>query len=196
MADRWYQLRENNMNYNINWLTEKFDKGEVIKYIFFWGHTNKHSEDIGKFVFSQWYYSPFTVDNIEYKTSEHWMMASKAKLFGDHEIFKKIINADKPGEVKESGRQIKNFDQLTWDKRKFEIVKNGNIYKFGQNLKLKEYLINTGDRVLVEASPVDTIWGIGLTQDSANIDNPHNWRGLNLLGFSLMETRDFLKDLK
>lgn len=182
------------MTYDIDWIKNKFDKGETIKFIFFWGHTSKDNEDIGKFIFSQWFHSPFTLDNIEYKTSEHWMMASKARLFGDHEIFKKVINAEKPGEVKELGRQIKNFDQLTWDRQKYEIVKNGNIYKFGQNQKLKDYLINTGDRVLVETSPVDTIWGIGLTHDSNNIDNPHTWKGLNLLGFSLMETRDFLKD--
>jgi len=182
------------MTYDINWIKDKFDSGEAIKYIFFWGHSSKENEEVGKFIFSQWFFAPFTSDNVEYKTSEHWMMASKAKLFGDNEIFAKIIKADKPGEVKELGRQIKNFDQLTWDKRKFEIVKGGNIYKFSQNQKLGDYLINTGDRVLVEASPVDPIWGIGLSQDSNNIDNPHTWRGLNLLGFSLMETRDFLKD--
>jgi len=182
------------MTYDIEWIKNRFDNGETIKYIFFWGHTGKDNEEVGKFIFSQWFFAPFTLDNIEYKTSEHWMMANKAKLFGDHEIFKKIINADKPGEVKELGRQIKNFDQLTWDKQKYEIVKSGNIHKFSQNQKLKDYLINTGNRVLVEASPVDTIWGIGLTQDSKNIDNPYTWKGLNLLGFSIMETRDFLND--
>jgi ribA/ribD-fused uncharacterized protein len=181
------------MSYNIKWLTDKFDKGEVIKYIFFWGHTNRHNEDIGKFVFSQWYYSPFTVENIEYKTTEHWMMAQKAKLFDDIEAFEKILRVNKPGEVKEIGRQIKGFDEIRWDERKFDIVKTGNIFKFQQNKRLKDYLISTGDRVIVEASPTDTIWGIGLTQDSKMVENPNTWRGLNLLGFALMETRDYFK---
>ncbi|NBW35635.1 MAG: NADAR family protein [Cytophagia bacterium] len=181
------------MNYNIQWLKDKFDRGEIVKYIFFWGNTSKHNEEIGKFVFSQWYYSPFTVDSIEYKTTEHWMMAQKAKLFGDHEAFEKILMVSKPGEVKEIGRQIKGFDEIEWNERKFEIVKGGNIHKFRQNEKLKAYLISTGDRVLVEASPTDSIWGIGLAQDSKMIENPHTWRGLNLLGFALMETRDYLK---
>jgi ribA/ribD-fused uncharacterized protein len=180
------------MTYSIDWLKHKFDKGEVIKFIFFWGHTNKTNEAVGKFVFSQWFYSPFTVEGIEYKTTEHWMMCHKAKLFGDNEVFEKILKAEKPGEVKELGRQIINFDQPKWDATKYEIVKTGNVHKFQQNKILSEYLINTGDRVIVEASPTDTIWGIGLAADSRLAENPHTWRGENLLGFALMETRDFL----
>lgn len=180
------------MHYNLNWLKEKHDMGEVIKYIFFWGHTGKDKEAVGKFIFSQWFHSPFTVDHVEYKTAEHWMMAGKALLFEDHDTFLKIVAADKPGEVKELGRQIKNFDQHVWDLHKYEIVKRGCIHKFSNHVKLKDYLLNTGDRVLVEASPVDTIWGIGVTHEARNVENPHTWKGLNLLGFALMETRDML----
>jgi ribA/ribD-fused uncharacterized protein len=89
------------MSYTMAWLTEKFDSGETIKYIFFWGYTNKDNQEVGKFVFSQWYYAPFIVDEIEYKTAEHWMMARKAKLFGDNKAFDEIVKADKPGEAKE-----------------------------------------------------------------------------------------------
>jgi hypothetical protein len=182
------------MHYSLKWLLDKFDKGETIKYIFFWGHSNKNNAEIGKFIFSQWYDASFVVDNIEYKTAEHWMMAHKANLFGDNEIFQKIIGADKPGEVKELGRHIRQFDEVKWNEKKFEIVKAGNIHKFKQNKRLKDFLIATGDRVLVEASPTDTIWGIGLSAGSKMIENPHSWRGENLLGFALMETRDFLKE--
>lgn len=182
------------MHYNLKWLTDKFDKGETIKYIFFWGHSSKNNEEVGKFVFSQWYPSFFLVDNVEYKTAEHWMMANKASLFGENEIFQKIIKADKPGEVKELGRQIKGFDEVKWGQIKFEIVKTGNIHKFNQNKKLKDFLLSTADRVIVEASPTDTIWGIGLSQDSKMIDNPYTWHGENLLGFALMEVRDFLRE--
>src|SRR5687768_3369099 len=181
---------QDNMSYNLKWVTDKFDNGETLKYIFFWGHSNKHGEDVGKFVFSQWYPSAFTVDNLEYKTAEQWMMAQKASLFEDDETFDKILKAHKPGEVKELGRQIRGFDEGKWNEMKFEIVKTGNIHKFSQNKKLKDFLIGTGTRIIVEASPTDTVWGIGLNQDSKMIDNPHTWRGENLLGFALMETRD------
>jgi ribA/ribD-fused uncharacterized protein len=179
------------MIYSIDWLKEKFKNGEQIKYVFFWGHTG---EGVGSFIFSQWFPSPFVVDGITYKTCEHWMMAQKATLFQDKEIFNKIIQAKKPGEVKELGRQIKNFDQSKWDETKYEIVKKGNICKFQQNQIFEEYLLGTGDRVLVESSPVDTIWGVGLTKDARSIEDPNQWRGQNLLGFALMEVRDFLRN--
>jgi ribA/ribD-fused uncharacterized protein len=182
------------MTYNLKWLTDKFDNGDTIKYVFFWGHSNKDNQEVGKFVFSQWFYSPFIVDGVTYKTTEHWMMAHKALLFEDKNAFERIIAAEKPGEVKEIGRQIKAFDEIKWNDAKFEIVKTGNIHKFNQHPKLKEYLLSTGDRVLVEASPTDAIWGIGLSHDEKLIENPYTWRGTNLLGFILMEVRAFLSD--
>jgi hypothetical protein len=182
------------VTYNLKWLKEKFDTGETLKYIFFWGHTSKTNESVGKFVFSQWYRSPFVVDDVKYATTEQWMMANKALLFGDTEILRKIVKTDKPGEVKELGRQIRGFDEIKWNERRFQIVKTGNIHKFNQNKILRDFLIATGDRVIVEASPTDSVWGIGLSQDSEMIDNPYTWRGENLLGFALMETRDFLKE--
>jgi len=92
------------MNYHLNWLKNKFDKGEALKYIFVWGHSPKAQDEIGKFFFSQWHPSLFMVDGVEYKTAEHWMMARKASSFGDNEIFERILKATKPGEVKELGR--------------------------------------------------------------------------------------------
>ncbi|HEY9007703.1 MAG TPA: NADAR family protein [Ohtaekwangia sp.] len=183
------------MKYNLNWLTHKFDSGESIEYIFFWGHAAKHGESIGKFIFSQWYPSAFIVDGITYKTAEHWMMAQKASLFDEPDIFNKIIASDKPGEVKALGRAIRNFDELQWDKWKYDIVRTGSIHKFHQNKTLRDYLLATGDKVIVEASPSDFIWGIGLSQDEKMVENPYVWRGTNLLGFALMEARDFLRSM-
>lgn len=180
-------------HYDINWLTERFENGEPVKFIYFWGHTKKSNETVGKFCFSQWSECSFTVNRIVYKTAEHWMMAHKALLFGDKYNFDRIINCNKPGEAKDIGRQVLGYDEQTWNDNKFEIVKLGNIHKFNQNKAFCDYLLNTENRILVEASPVDTIWGIGLSQDSQDIDNIYAWRGLNLLGFALMEVRDFLK---
>ncbi len=182
------------MRYDINWLKQRFENGETIKYIFFWGHTNKYNETVGKFCFSQWFDSPFTVNDVSYKTAEHWMMAQKALLFGNYDIFEKIINCDKPAEAKELGRQVIGYDDQTWNEKKFEIVRLGNIHKFNQHSEYADYLLKTDNRVLVEASPVDTIWGIGLSQDAGDIENIYAWRGTNLLGFALMEARDFLDE--
>jgi ribA/ribD-fused uncharacterized protein len=183
------------MQYSIQWLTAKFDRGEPIKYIFFWGHSSKGHEDIGKFVFSQWYPSPFVVDDVEYKTAEHWMMAQKASLFGDGEILQKILQADSPAEAKKFGRMVRGFDDVIWNKKRFDIVRTGSIHKFHQNKKLRDFLTGTGEHVLVEASPADTIWGIGVSQDAPLVDNPYSWQGENLLGFGLMAARDFLIDV-
>ena len=122
------------------------------------------------------------------------MMAHKALLFGDKNTFDKIISCHKPGEAKELGRQVLGYDDQTWNNKKFDIVKLGNIHKFNQNPDFAKYLLQTDNRILVEASPVDTIWGIGLSADSKDIDNIYAWRGQNLLGFILMATRDFLKE--
>lgn len=178
--------------YSINWLIEKFENGEKLKFNFFWGHTNKYNEEIGKFCFSQWFDCPFVVNDIVYKTTEHWMMARKALLFDDLTAFDKIINCDKPSEAKELGRQVIGYEEQIWNDHKFEIVKVGNIHKFNQHPQFADYLLKTENKILVEASPVDIIWGIGLSQNSKDIENIYAWRGENLLGFVLMETRDFL----
>jgi ribA/ribD-fused uncharacterized protein len=181
-------------HYDIKWLTNSIENGDALKYIYFWGHTNKFNETVGKFCFSQWFESPFIVENKTYKTTEHWMMSQKALLFNDMITYEKIMLADKPVEAKDLGREVIGFDDQIWNANRFEIVKIGNIHKFNQNPVFADYLLKTGDRVLVEASPVDIVWGIGLSQDSREIDNVYAWRGLNLLGFVLMAVRDFLRE--
>ena len=98
------------------------------------------------------------------------MMAHKALLFGDMQCFEQIVAARKPAEAKELGRQVLSFDEVIWRERRYEIVKQGNIHKFNQNPRLKAFLLDSKSRILVEASPVDEIWGIGLAADSAHID--------------------------
>lgn len=163
------------------------------KFLFFWGHQPNKDGSISKTCFSQWWLSSFEVDNITYKTAEHWMMAKKAELFGDKAIFEKIIHANSLAEAKKLGREVKNYVDTVWLENRYEIVRQGNLYKFSQNAALKEFLIQTNERILVEASPVDPIWGIGMAADHTDIHNPEKWKGLNLLGFALMEVRDELK---
>lgn len=180
------------MKYSIDWLRTKYYDGEKIKYLFFFG--SKKSDEVTKSCFSQWYESPFTVDGILYPTAEHWMMAKKAELFKDSEMLDNIIASKGPGEAKEFGRKVKGFDPATWDEHKFQIVVEGNKHKFSQAEELSTFLKNTKKRVLVEASPRDTIWGIGRGTKSEGIENPDTWRGQNLLGFALMEVRDWLNE--
>ncbi|MBD2812248.1 NADAR family protein [Xenorhabdus sp. Vera] len=167
--------------------------GKKLKYLFFWGHKTNHTNHMAKFCLSQWYPIQFTVDEIEYASAEHYMMAEKARLFNDPEALKKIINAKNPGAAKVYGREIRGFEQSIWDEHRLKIVIEGNLAKFSQNKLLAEFLLKTGDQVLVEASPMDRIWGIGLAENSPNIQNPLTWDGLNLLGFALMAVRERLK---
>ena len=120
------------------------------------------------------------------------MMYQKALLFGDTESAQKLLLATNPGEAKAIGRKVKGFDQATWEKHRFDIVVAGNLAKFSALPDLKSYLLQTAPCVLVEASPVDSIWGIGLAEDHPDCPNPNNWKGENLLGFALMEVRDQL----
>jgi ribA/ribD-fused uncharacterized protein len=181
------------MKYNNHWLTEKHRAGERIKFLFFWGHTPAKDGSITQSCFSQWWISPFQVAGIEYKTAEHWMMAGKARLFNDLSNLESVLQSNTPAEAKKLGRMVKHFDPAIWDQHKFNLVVEGNFYKFSQQEALKAFLLNTHDRVLVEASPVDSIWGIGMAKDHAAIENPLLWKGENLLGYALMEVRDKLQ---
>jgi ribA/ribD-fused uncharacterized protein len=101
-----------------------------------------------------------------------------------------VLHAASPGAAKAFGREVRGFDETVWVENRFSIVVRANAAKFGQNPALNRFLRQTGSRVLVEASPVDRIWGIGIARDSEEAKNPNLWRGLNLLGFALMQVRD------
>ena len=174
-------------------LVDFVNHGHKVKYVFFWGHQEKGSQ-VSKSSFSQWYDCTFEDDGNKFISAEHYMMYHKAKLFGDGKACEKVLLASNPGEAKAIGREVLGFNQKIWDEKRFEIVVNANFAKFSQNSELQEFLLNTGNRVLVEASPVDKIWGIGLAQDNPASENPNAWKGLNLLGFALMEVRDQLSN--
>eukprot|EP01089_Gocevia_fonbrunei_P023363 TRINITY_DN981_c0_g1_i1.p1 TRINITY_DN981_c0_g1~~TRINITY_DN981_c0_g1_i1.p1 ORF type:complete len:178 (-),score=31.46 TRINITY_DN981_c0_g1_i1:54-587(-) len=152
-----------------------------------------------KFVFfwkgwpSQWYSAKFSVDGDNYVCAEQYMMAEKARLFKDEDTREKILAKASPKAHKALGRSVKNFDQTVWEENAVKIVAQGNRYKFNQHPELKQKLLNTGDRILVEASPLDKIWGIGLAADDPRALNQKKWLGKNWLGEALMTVR---KDFK
>ena len=180
------------MEYTIESIQKEFNQGKKMKYIFFWGHQPSKDGSITKSCFSQWWSCKFEIDGEYYHSAEQYMMAEKAKLFEDYEIRKQILESKHPKQVKSLGRMVKGFKEDIWSEKCFDIVKKGNMAKFSQNKELLEFLIKTKQRVLVEASPVDKIWGIGLGVDENQIENPLTWKGKNLLGFALMEVRDEL----
>ncbi|MFT5823975.1 MAG: ribA/ribD-fused uncharacterized protein [Crocinitomix sp.] len=163
---------------------------ETSEYLHFW--KPKH-EIVDKACLSQWQYSKFEVDIYDYTSAEQYMMAEKARLFEDEEIEKKIMNSNSPKEIKSLGQKVRNFKQDIWDKVKYSIVLTGNYYKFSQNKEMRDFLLSTDNKILVEASPLDKIWGVGLSAENSKINTPHFWNGKNLLGFALMELRDDLQ---
>jgi ribA/ribD-fused uncharacterized protein len=167
--------------------------GARIKYLHFWGHRPRPDGRVGASCLSQWWEAPFTVDGVSYATAEHWMMAGKARLFGDAEAEQRVLAARSPAEAKKVGRLVRGFDESVWERERFAIVVEGSVHKFAAHAGLREYLLNTGLRVLVEASPVDRVWGIGLAADDPAAQDPERWRGPNLLGFALMAARARLR---
>ena len=166
--------------------------GGAVKWLMFWGHQPEAGGGVGKGSLSQWWPCRFTVDGVQYASAEHWMMAGKARLFGDSAALARILEARTPAEAKALGRLVQGFDDAAWDAARFELVVDGNVEKFRQDDALLGYLLGTLGRVLVEASPRDRVWGIGLSANHEDATEPRNWRGLNLLGFALMEARERL----
>ncbi|RDG38294.1 NADAR family protein [Streptomyces corynorhini] len=175
-------------------LAERTARGEAVKLLHFWGHKPRRDGTLGASCFSQWWPAPFTVDGVEYATAEHWMMARKARLFGDEEAEHRAVTAANPALAKRAGRLVRGFEESVWERERYGIVVAGSVHKFGQDAALRTFLLATGDRILIEASPMDRIWGIGLASDDERAHDPARWRGLNLLGFALMEARERLRD--
>jgi ribA/ribD-fused uncharacterized protein len=167
--------------------------GGQAKYLLFWGHQPPPAGGVGKGCLSQWWPAAFTVDGVSYASAEHYMMAAKARMSGDAEAVGKILAAPHPGAAKALGRQVRGFDEQRWAEHRFEVVVTGNMAKFGQHRQLRDFLAGTGSRVLAEASPRDSIWGIGLAAEDERAESPEHWLGLNLLGFALMEVRHQLR---
>jgi ribA/ribD-fused uncharacterized protein len=159
--------------------------------------------------FSQWYPSNFETfifsedaTILNFNCAEQYMMAAKAKLFKDEEIFEQIMATKQdpsnwtsaPRIHKALGREIKNFDEKVWTTYARPMVEKGNFAKFDQNPKLRDFLFQFEDKILVEGAHYDKIWGVGLAWDDPRIIDPANWKGMNWLGESLMKVRKLLVD--
>lgn len=152
-------------------------------YFYFW--ETKHP-------FSQWHRCSFEVGDIKFNSAEQYMMFEKAKLFGDFEKANEILKSKNVREQKMLGRQVKGFNENIWKLNAPEIVYKGNKEKFVQNNNFKELLLSTKGKTLVEASPDDSVWGIGLTAEQDEAKSIVNWKGTNWLGIVLTELREEL----
>ena len=174
-------------------LIEHIASGASVNWLFFWGHTPKTETVVDKACLSQWFPRAFVVDGVRYASAEHYMMGAKARLFADEAAFARVLEAKTPAEAKQIGREVQSYDEHAWRKARFPAVVEGNIAKFGQHPDLRDFLLATNDAVLVEASPRDRIWGIGMGASNPDARDPRKWRGENLLGFALMEARERLR---
>lgn len=170
-------------------LVTALDRGLRPRYLFFWSHRPARPGQVDRSCLSQWWMAPFAVEGVVYPSAEHFMMAEKARLFGDDSTRQRILAGGSPAQVKKLGRQVARFDEGVWAQACFGIVVAGNRAKFGQNPELAAYLRSTAKRVLVEASPYDLVWGIGLEEAHPDAEYPRRWKGSNLLGFALMQVR-------
>ncbi len=188
-GDGWY---ENDYTYNIKWLKNQNNPED---FVLFWGHRPSKDGLITKTCFSQWYLCHFQIGHLRFCCMEQYMMYRKAILFKDDKIAEKILASDSPSEMKRLGRRVANFNEDKWNENKYDIVVLGNYFKFIQNRRLLNYLFSTKNSVLVEASPEDKIWGIGLSAENPDALDVEKWQGENLLGFALMEVRENLKQI-
>lgn len=148
-------------------------------FIFFWGGT-----------FSQWCPSVFTIDGVDYNCSEQYMMAKKALLFGDTDAYREIMLEDEPATQKAIGRTVRGFNKEKWEQYCQKFVYDANLAKFKQNPRmLKELLATDYSKKIVEASPEDKIWGIGLRDSDSRALDESTWLGTNWLGIAIMKVR-------
>ena len=144
-------------------------------------------------ILSQWTRRDFMFLGLWMNCCEQAMMAYKAMVFNDSEIFDQIMKADHPRTQQQLGRKVRKFDPEVWDRIKLRVVTNVNYRRFITHENDRELLLSTGDRIIVEASPTDQVWGVGLGENNPLIHDPANWRGQNLLGRALMDVREMLR---
>lgn len=153
--------------------------------VLFWGKSE---------IYSNFYYKPFVVNGIVYRCVEQFMMAMKARLFGDTKAEADIMKETEPYKMQQIGRTVQGYTDEAWFAARDEIVFQACLAKFQQNVHLGETLLATDEREMVEASPKDRIWGIGLGENDARALDKSKWLGENRLGRVLMHVRAYLRE--
>src|SRR5699024_10094158 len=144
--------------------------------------------------FSNFYKCNFKINGVNFDSSEQAFMYCKAKLFNDDEIGRLILKSNSAKECKRLGRKVSNFEEKKWNENKEKFMYIILKAKFSSNEFLRNKLLNTGDKIIVECAPFDKEWGIGINVDE--MFNGVEWKGDNKLGNILMKVRDELKEVK
>lgn len=185
-------VKGNPSGYTPLWLRDQLQAGAKLRFLSFL-RPNAPLGKIDRACLSPWYGCRFEIDGIKYNSLEQYLKSEKARLFEDEDIRQRIMSTSDTETIKNLGREVRNFDEEKWTKVKFGLAVKGNLAKFGQNLSLKEYLLSTEERILVETHPYDKVWGVGLPEGHPAIRQPEIWPGSNLMGFALMVVRDSIK---
>lgn len=144
-------------------------------------------------IYSNWHPARFREAGVQFENSEQYMMWRKALLMGDTAMAERMLTVSDPRVLKDLGRQVQNYDESLWERERLAVMVRGCYLKFSQNEAMQAELLATGDRLLVEASPYDKIWGIGLEESDPRCLDKSQWQGRNLLGEALMIVRDLLR---
>lgn len=182
------------MRYSKDWLLAAIKRNEKFDYLLFHGEERSVDGTVTSACLSQWYEAGFELEGIKYATAEHYMMAEKARLFGDDQALTLILASKTPREAKELGRKVVGFDNKVWKEHRIDVVVRGTVAKFSQNFGFAGWLVATAPKVIAEADMWDKIWGIGIEITAPGARDPKQWKGKNLMGFALMEARDILAD--
>lgn len=176
--------------YNREAIQQRYNEGEALNFVFFWG---PGESKLPKACFNQWHNAAFHHNNFLFASAEQAMMAEKAYMFKDLGTLQQILECVNPRAVKALGRMVQGYNDLRWAAHRLQLVVDINYEKFSQNHDMREVLLATGSAILVEASRVDKVWGIGMAEDNQNCTNPNLWHGTNLLGEALMIVREQLR---
>lgn len=170
-------------------LLDRQAQGAELGFLPFWSHHPADSSEVDESCLSLWYALPFLADRMVYPTAEHWLMAQKARRFGDAQRLAMILEARTASEARQLGKSMPLAAPDAWEAQRFELAVAGNLIKFGQHPNLRAYLLATEPYILAYAHPTDLTWGVGLKAAHPDLPRPDRWPGQNLLGFALMEAR-------
>ncbi|MBB1509960.1 NADAR family protein [Tessaracoccus sp. MC1756] len=175
--------------YSVSELRTAFAAGAGLDLLLFHGHVPEHPGQVDNGCLSEHYPAPFESDGELFRTVEHYIAWRKATLFGDKHSAQRVLRAEAPTTARAIGRTVRPFNDEVWKSHRFDVAVAANVAKFAADPQLADHLRSTGRSVLVNASPIDRVWGIGLSADDPAAQDPTRWPGLNIQGFALMEAR-------